>query len=68
MKKNLKKIKDGLKLVNQIQNIRTKNNKNWMDILRLAIKLDYYKTTALIKGIYKYDTQISALAQKIYKK
>ena len=62
------KIKKSLKILDQIEKIRTKNNKNWMDILRLAIKLDYYKTTALIKGIYKYDTQISALAQKIYKK
>ena len=35
MKQKSKKIKIGLKLVNQIQNIRTKNNKNWMDLLRL---------------------------------
>ena len=29
--KNSKNLKKGLKLVNQIQNIRSKNNKNWMD-------------------------------------
>ena len=56
------------KKISQIENTRKKNNKNWMDILRLAIKLDHDKTIALIKGIYKYDTQISALAKKIYKK
>ena len=66
MKKN-RKIKKGLLLISQIQKIRSKNNKNWMDILRLAIKLDYKKTSKLIKQIYKYDTEISALAKKIYK-
>ena len=58
--------KSSLKLINQISKIRSKNNKNWMDILRLAIKLDYNKTSKLIKQIYKYDTEISALAKKIY--
>ena len=66
--KKVNKIKKSLKILDQIEKIRTKNNKNWMDILRLAIKLDHDKTIALIKGIYKYDTQISALAKKIYKK
>ena len=45
MKKNLKKIKQGLKLVNQIQKIRGKNNKNWMDLLRLSLKLDFNSTS-----------------------
>jgi len=36
MKKVSKKVKQGLKFVNQIQNIRSKNNKNWMDLLRLS--------------------------------
>jgi hypothetical protein len=62
------KVKNSLNILDKIEKIRSKNNKNWMDILRLAIKLDYNKTSQLIKGIYKYDTQISALAKKIYKK
>jgi hypothetical protein len=61
-------IKRSLIILNKIENIRGKNNKNWMDIVRLSIKLDYKKTSKLIKEIYKYDTQISALAKKIYKK
>ena len=36
-----------------------------MDILRLSIKLDYKKTSNLIKQIYKHDSRISALAKKI---
>ena len=61
-------IKRSLVILDKIENIRSKNNKNWMDIVRLSIKLDYKKTSQLIKEIYKYDTQISALAKKIYKK
>ena len=29
-----------IKIINQIQKIRSKNNVNWMDILKLAFKLD----------------------------
>ena len=62
------KVKSSLKILDKIEKIRSKNNKNWMDILRLAIVLDYKKASRLIKEIYKYDTQISNLAKKIYKK
>jgi hypothetical protein len=64
-KKKLR-IKKSIKLLNKIEKVRSKNNKNWMDILRLAIMLDHDKTSKLIKQIYKYDTQISELAKKIY--
>ncbi len=67
MKKNIKKIKKGLKLVSQIQNIRSKNNKNWMDLLRLSITLDFNSTSKILKEICKDDKKISNLAQKIYK-
>ena len=67
MKNNLKKIKRGLRLINQIQNIRTKNNKNWMDLLRLSLKLDFNATSKILKEICKDDKRISNLAQKIYK-
>jgi len=49
-----------------MEKIRSKNNKNWMDILRLSIKLDYKKTSNLIKQIHKHDSEISAIAKKIY--
>lgn len=66
--KKVNKIKNSLKILDQIEKIRTKNNKNWMDILRLSIKLDYKNTSILIKEIYKQDTKISNLAKKIYQK
>tara|TARA_B100000989_G_C19481324_1_gene445271 strand:- start:557 stop:772 length:216 start_codon:yes stop_codon:yes gene_type:complete len=67
MKKNLNKIEKGLSLINQIQNIRTKNNRNWMDLLRLSLKLDFNSTSKILKEICKDDKRISNLAQKIYK-
>ena len=64
---NIKNINQGLKFVDQIQKIRSKNNKNWMDLLRLSLSLDYNKTSKIIKEICKDDRKISNLAQRIYK-
>ena len=65
MSQNNKKINKSLKILDQIQKIRSKNNKNWMDILRLALVLDFNKTSKLMREIHKHDTQISKLAKKI---
>ena len=65
MKNN--KYRKSLKLVNQIQKIRSKNNINWMNLLRLALKLDYKSTSKILSEIYKDDHRISKLAKKIYK-
>ena len=53
------------KLINKIEKIRSKNNKNWMDILRLALDLDYKRTVKLLKQIHNYDIQISKIVNKI---
>jgi hypothetical protein len=62
-KKN--KIQRGLQIINQIQSIRSKNNKNWMDLLKLALKLDFNSTSKILKEIVKDDRRISKLAEKI---
>ena len=69
IKKNREKnrLKTGIKLVNQIQKIRSKNNKNWMDLLKLSLQLDYRKTSKILKDIVRDDKKISNLAEKIYK-
>ena len=67
MKKNQKNIKKGLNIVDQIQKIRSKNNKNWMDLLRLSLKLDFNSTSKILKEICKDDKRISKIAHKIYK-
>ena len=61
------RLKTGIKLVNQIQKIRSKNNKNWMDLLKLSLQLDYRKTSKILKDIVTDDKKISNLAKKIYK-
>jgi hypothetical protein len=61
-----KKYEKSQKIVDQIEKIRGKNNKNWMDLLRLSLKLDHKKTSKILYEIYKYDQKISNLAKKIY--
>ena len=65
-KKNTARYKKSLKLVNQIQKIRSKNNKNWMDLLRLSLKLDHKSTSKILSQIYIDDQKISGLAKKLY--
>ncbi len=67
MKKKNAKIKKGLLLLGQIEKIRSKNNKNWMDVLKLSLELDFDRTAKIIKDINRADKRISALARKIYK-
>ena len=65
IKKN--KIKKGIKIINSSEKIRSKNNKNWMDLLRLSLELDFNKTSNILNKILKDDTRISKLAKKINK-
>ena len=65
-RKNTARYKKSLRLVNQIQKIRSKNNKNWMDLLRLSLKLDHNSTSKILYEIYKDDQKISGLAKKLY--
>ena len=62
----MKSHKKSLKIVNQIQKIRAKNNKNWMDLLKLSLKLDHKSTSKILSEIYKDDRKISKLAKKLY--
>ena len=48
----IKNYKRYLKIINKIQKTRTKNNKNWMDLLRLSLKLDFNSTSKIIKEIF----------------
>ena len=61
MKKNYNKI------IDQIQKIRSKNNVNWMNILKLAFKLDPKKASQIMKKINYDDKKISQLLNKLSK-
>ena len=58
-KKNYKEI------INKIESTRRKNNKNWMDILRLAFKSSPVEASKILSQIYKEDKNISVLAKKL---
>ena len=63
----ISKRKIAKKLINQIQKIRSKNNVNWMDILRLAFKLDPKEASKIMKKINYDDKKISSLLSKLSK-
>ena len=57
-----------LKLINQIQNVRSKNNKYWMDVLRLAFKYAPNQASKLMKKVNLNDQKISKLVKKLSNK
>lgn len=61
----MKKKNNSKTIINNIQKIRSKNNVNWMDILRLAFKHDPINASRIMKKIYKDDLKISKLVKKL---
>ena len=62
-----KKIKPYLKIIKQIELVRSKNNKNWMDLYRLAFETKPEKAVKIIKRILLKDRTVTKLAQKLLK-
>lgn len=54
-----------LALIDEIEQIRTRNNVNWMNLLRVALKADPQATLALVREINTRDTEISDLFAKL---
>ena len=54
-------------VINTIEKIRSKNNKNWMDLMRLAFKFAPKESAALVKKINQHDKKISELLKKLEK-
>ena len=61
------KNKNYLKIIDQIEKIRSKNNVNWMNILRLAFKLDPNQSKKIMQKINYDDKKISQLLNKLSK-
>tara|TARA_B100001250_G_C19678652_1_gene734837 strand:- start:786 stop:980 length:195 start_codon:yes stop_codon:yes gene_type:complete len=61
MKKKIKKIFD------EIEKIRSKNNKNWMNLLRLSYDLKPKETIKIINQILNKDEKLISLAKKLKK-
>jgi len=60
----MKSINKYLKIIDQIEKARTKNNVNWMDVLRVALKSDSKATLCLLRKINTADKKISKLFEK----
>lgn len=55
------------KIIDQIEKIRSKNNVNWMNILRLSFELDPNRAIKIMKKINYDDKKISNLLNKLQK-
>jgi hypothetical protein len=65
MKNSNKKVEKYLKIIDEIEKIRTQNNVNWMDVLRLAFIYAPDEAKKLMKKINKEDNKISELFEKL---
>ena len=63
----MRKNKNKLKVIDKIETVRSKNNANWMDILRLAYKNSPNEAASIMSKIYKDDSKISKLVKKLIK-
>ena len=59
------KNKNYLLIIKKIENIRKRNNVNWMNILRLAFKKSPKQAAKIMAKIYWDDHSISNLVKKL---
>tara|TARA_B100001057_G_C22871317_1_gene959023 strand:+ start:14638 stop:14832 length:195 start_codon:yes stop_codon:yes gene_type:complete len=55
------------KIFKDIEKTRSKNNKNWMDLLRLSFESNPKKTLNIVSEILKKDEKLIKLAKKLKK-
>jgi hypothetical protein len=65
--KNDNDIEYCLSIIDEIENVRSKNNVNWMDIMRLAFKNNPVEAKKLMRKIDLEDNKISDLIKKLSK-
>jgi hypothetical protein len=63
MKKNIN-IENTFK---KIENVRSKNNKNWMEILKIAYISSPKKTSSVLRRILNKDRKLIVLADSLSK-
>lgn len=54
-----------IEIIDEIQSIRSKNNINWMNILRIAFQYAPKKTREVFKQISKEDNRIIELSKEL---
>jgi hypothetical protein len=61
----MQKNNNYLLIISKIEKLRSKNNVNWMNILRLAFKLDPKSASKIMQKINYDDKKISDLLKKL---
>ena len=64
-KKKIKNYRYYLSKINQIEKTRRKNNKNWMDLLRLSFKHNPEATKTIVRDIFIQDKRIKQIVKKL---
>ena len=54
-----------IKIIENISKIRSKNNSNWMQLLKIAFKYSPTEASKVMKNIYYHDKKISELVKKL---
>ena len=67
MEDKKEQIEHYLKVIDEIEKVRTRNNVNWMDVLRLAFIHAPEKAKKLMKKINEEDNRIFQLFEKLSK-
>ena len=52
-------------IINEIEQIRARNNVNWMDAVRLAFELDADRARTIFKDIKECDARINELLNEL---
>jgi hypothetical protein len=61
-------MKNKSNIINQIENVRKRNNRCWMDILRLSFKHAPKQAALIMQKINNNDKKISKLISNLSKK
>ena len=64
-KKKIKNYRYYLSKINQIEKTRRKNNKNWMDLLRLSFKHNSEAAKRIVRDIFIQDKRINQIVKKL---
>ena len=54
-------------IINKIKKIRSQNNENWMDLLKLAFNHDPKESKKILKRIVTQDKKVTQLVKKLSK-
>ena len=65
--KKINLYKKNIALINKIQKIRSKNNVNWMNLLKLSFKHDPKNAAKIMSNVFNDDKKISSLINKLSK-